>query len=310
LDGKLNGTLAAAAPPHVLTLAELRDLYVEVHSNGAMEQNSLDTFRMHLRYVIATLGNSFPIRSVTPADLQKHVDRRARKRYRGRPLSAVTLRKEMASFRACWNWGLQVGRLKETFPGRRLKYPKTDEKPPFQTRAEIERQIARGGPSDAEVRQLWDSLFLTRPEIEQLLQHVGLCHGQPFLYPMVCLAAHTGARRSELLRLKVDDVDFISGTVLLHEKKRARGRRTSRRVPLSAFIQSALREWMSAHPGGQHLFCQAAVLRSKTHRQEPIAVTRDEDERWLELPGPSCGVGTCCGTVSHQTVLPQASTSG
>ncbi len=44
--------------------------------------------------------------------------------------------------------------------------------PPFQTRAEIERQIARGGLSDAEIRQLWDSLFLTRPEIDQLLQHV------------------------------------------------------------------------------------------------------------------------------------------
>jgi len=182
----------------------------------------------------------------------------------------------MASFRACWNWGLQAGRLKDHFPGRGLKYPKTDEKLPFLTRAEIERQIARGGLTDAEVRQLWDSLFLTRQEIEQLLQHVRRCPAQPFLYPMVCLAAHTGARRSELLRIRLDDVDFASGTVLLHEKKRARGRRTSRRVPLSAFVQEVLRDWMAAHPGGQHLFCQSAVARSKTHREEPIDVTRDE----------------------------------
>jgi integrase len=198
-----------------------------------MEENSLDTVRMHLRHVITTLGNTFHVTSVGQADLQRHIDRRARKRYRGRPLSAVTLRKEMASFRACWNWGVQAGRLKEAFPGRGLRYPKTDDKPPFQTRAEIERQIARGGVSDAEVRQLWESLFLTRPDIEQLLQHVRQCSAQPFLYPMVCLAAHTGARRRELLRLRVDDVDFASGTLLLHEKKRARGRRTSRRVPLS-----------------------------------------------------------------------------
>ena len=275
-DGKLNGHAEAAPPVRILTLGELREAYVEVHSNGAMEKNSLATVCMHLRHVITTLGKSFRIGSLAQADLQKHIDRRARKRYRGRPLSAVTLRKEMASFRACWNWGVQAGQMKEMFPGRGLKYPKTDEKPPFQTRADIERQIARGGLSAAEIRQLWDSLFLTRPEIEQLLQHVRACAAQPFLYPMVCLAAHTGARRSELLRVKVDDVDLSSGTVLLHEKKRARGRRTSRRVPLSAFVQTVLRDWLAVHPGGQHLFCQASVVRSKTHREEPIAVTRDE----------------------------------
>jgi integrase len=161
--------------------------------------------------------------------------------------------------------------VKEAFPGRGLKYPKTQEKPHFQTRAEIERQIARGGLADTEMRQLWDSLFLTRAEVEQLLEHVRHCPAQPFLYPMVCLAAHTGARRSELLRIRVDDVDFVSATVLLHEKKRARGRRTSRRVPLSAFVQTVLRDWLAAHPGGQHLFCQAAVVRSKAHREAPMA---------------------------------------
>jgi integrase len=275
-DGKLNGHPATAPTPRILTLGELRDAYVEVHSNGAMEQNSLATVSMHLRHVVATLGKGFRLGLLTPADLQRHVDRRARKRCRGRPLSAVTLRKEMASLRACWNWGMQAGLLKEPFPGRGLKYPKSDEKPPFQIRAEIERQIARGGLSLAEQRLLWDCLFLTRPEIEQLLEHVRVSPGQPFLYPMVCVAAHTGARRSELLRIRVDDVDFSSGTLLLHEKKRARGRRTSRRVPLSIFLQMAIRDWLAIHPGGQYLFCQTAVVRSKTHRDEPIAITRDE----------------------------------
>jgi len=275
-DGKLNGQPSATHPPRPLTLAELRDAYVQVHSNGAMEENSLATVRMHLRHVIVTLGKSFRVGSITSNDLQRHIDRRARKRYRGLPLSGVTLRKEMASFRACWNWGLDAGKLKEVFPGRGLKYPKTDEKPPFQTHAEIERQIARGGLSDAEMRQLWASLFMTRPEIDELLLHIHGCPAPPFLYPMSCLAAHTGARRSELLRARVDDLDFTSQTVLLHEKKRARGKRTTRRVPLSSFVQSVLRDWLAIHPGGQHLFCQEDLVRSKTHRQEPIGVTRDE----------------------------------
>src|SRR5262245_27663375 len=100
---------------------------------------------MHLRHVIASLGTSFRIGSLMQDDRQKHINRRGRKCYRGGPLSAVTLRKELASFRACWNWAVQAGRIKEAFPGRGLTYPKTDEKPPFQTRAEIERQIAGGG---------------------------------------------------------------------------------------------------------------------------------------------------------------------
>jgi integrase len=79
-----------------------------------------------------------------------------------------------------------------------------------------------------------------------------------------------------LPRVRVDDVDSISGTVLLHEKKPARGWRTIRRVPLSAFVQTVLRDWLAVHPGEQQLFCQVEVIRSKTHREEPIAVTRDE----------------------------------
>jgi integrase len=201
----------------------------------------------------------------------------------------------MASLRACWNWGTQSARLTAIFPGGGLKYPKKDEKPPFQTRAEIERKIERGGLTEVEIRELWESLFLRRTEVDELVVHVRDHATQPFLYPMLCLAAHTGARRSELLRLRVDDVDFATGTVLYREKKRSRGRRTSRRVPLSAFAQAVLQEWLAMHPGGQFLFCQAEVFRSKTHREAPIPVTRDEahdhlrrtlaESKWAVLRG-------------------------
>jgi integrase len=253
-DGKLTGKVDTAPSPKALTLGEIRDRYLAVHANGAMEANSLDTVRIHLRHVIATLGISFRVELLALADLQSHIDRRARKRYRGRPLSAVTLRKELATFRACWNWACHAGAVKGTFPAHGLKFPKTNEKPPFQTRAEIDRQIGRGGLGDLEVRQLWECLFLTRSEIAAFLDHVRDRPVPPFLYPMVCTAAHTGARRSELLRVKIDDVDFASGTILLHEKKRVRGRRTNRRVPMSAFLQKVLQDWLAKHPGGQYLF--------------------------------------------------------
>jgi integrase len=264
-------------PPKPLTLGELRDLYVAAHSLGAMEANSLQTVRMHLNHVVTTLGAQFAVAKLTLEDLQRHVERRARKRYRGRPLSPVTLRKEMASFRACWNWGVQSGKLQGASPNRGLKYPKAGEKPPFQTWQEVQRQIARGGLTPAEEADLWDCLFLTLPQIDELLAFVKGQAGVPFLYPMVAFAAHTGARRSEMLRVRIDDLDFSGQTVLLREKKRSKEKRTFRRVPLSPLLTAVLQDWLETHPGGQHLFCQAAeVAHSKKERSGATPVTRDE----------------------------------
>jgi mannose-6-phosphate isomerase-like protein (cupin superfamily) len=72
-------------PPRPLTLGELRDLYVAAHSLGAMEANSLKTVKMHLKHIVTTLGTQFAITKLTLEDLQRHIERRARKKYRGRP---------------------------------------------------------------------------------------------------------------------------------------------------------------------------------------------------------------------------------
>jgi integrase len=127
--------------------------------------------------------------------------------------------------RACWNWGVAAGLAHGAFPvNKSLKYPKTEEKEPFQTWAEIERKLSRGGLSDAEVRELWDSLFLSRPEIEEFLRFVAANARHDFIYPMFVFAAHTGCRRSEMLRARIDDGDFAGHTVLLRERKRAKSR--------------------------------------------------------------------------------------
>ncbi|MBL8797947.1 MAG: tyrosine-type recombinase/integrase [Planctomycetia bacterium] len=285
------------APPPPMTLAELRDRYLHTHSNGAMEENSLATVRLHLGHFIKTLGVKFQIDTLAFSHLQAHIDRRAKKKgHHQRPISPTTLRKEMASFRACWNWGVHANLVKGSFPNRGLTYPKADEKPPFQTWQEIERQISHGGLSNAEQRALWDCLFLSLTEINDLLTHVKQHAHHGFLYPMFCFAAYTGARRSEMLRAKLSDLDLEAKTALLHEKKRAKGRRTSRRVPLSDFLVGVLRDWLTVHPGGQYLFChELQVVRSKTKRTEHGALTRNEandhfkrtvaDSKWDRLRG-------------------------
>ncbi len=253
----LSGGEVAAKPvapsraPIPVTLKALSDAYLAAQA-ASVEASSLGTIGIHLRHLVRTLGEAYPVASLTLADLQSHVDRRRKQRgRRGKPISSYTIRKELSTFGAAWKWAALSGLVTRAFPNAGLKYPKADEKPPFQTRAEIERQIARGGLTDREQQELWDGLFLTLPEIAELLGEIQGNASQAWTYPMACAAAHTGARRSELLRARLADLDLEAGTLVIREKKRVKGRNTTRTIPLSPFLAEVLRAWLTIHPGGR-----------------------------------------------------------
>ena len=261
-----------SARPETVTAKQLFDQYLQTHGNGTIEENSLVTARTHLNQLKKSLGERFRIQGLTLQDLQGHVDRRARKK-----LSPVTLKKEVATLRACWNWAVHGGVLKGPFPGRGLRYPKEEEKEPFRTFAETEAVIAAERPDDARREALWGALYLTRPELDELLAHVRQHGTLPWVYPLVAFAAYTGARRSEVLRAQVGDVDLEGRAVTVRERKRVRGKRSTRTAPITPRLAEALREWLAIRPDSGHLFCQAQrVARSKTRRQGPTAVTKDE----------------------------------
>jgi integrase len=263
-DGQVKSPEKAATAPHTLTLAQIKDRYLDTHGNGAMEANSLKTTAMHLNHFCRTLGNGFLAQKLALADLQRHVNERAKKKYRGKNLSPVTLKKEVASLRAAWNWAANMGLVSGPFPGRGLVYAKVDEKPPFMTWQEIEQRIKAGGMTAKQIDELWECVYLRKEEIEQFLVFIKDNAAHPWLYPLVCTAAHTGARRSELLRIEVADVNLESDQILIREKKRSRKQRTTRHVSLTPFLKSILREWLAVHPGGKYLFCQAGeVIGSK-----------------------------------------------
>jgi integrase len=290
-DGKPADIPAIVKP---ITLQELIDRYVAACSIGAMEDNSLATVKLHLRHFVRSFGKDLAIGNVKLADLRRHVERRAKQRgIRKRLLSPITMRKEIASLRAAWNWGPQAGLLVGPFPHRGLKYPKATEKPPFRTWCEIERQIEMGNLGPAEQRDLSDCLYLTPPDIEELLAFVKKHTDHGFIYPMFVFAAHTGARRSEMIRALVTDIDFIDKSVLIHEKKRSQAQRTTRRVPLSALLVDVLRDWLKYHPGGQSLFCHSLeVARSRKTRAESTSLTCNESHDHFQrtLAGNKCQV--------------------
>jgi len=241
--------------PQTMTLAELRDRYLQTNAN-ALEAKTLVMAKIHFRHLARHLGERMAVQKFTADLLQKYLaDRGKSKGKKGGRISPATIQKEIATLRAAWNMAVRSGVLNGIFPGRFLTYPKTEEKAGFQTMKEIERKLARGGLTDAEVDDLWAGLFLTQADLNEFLEFASTKTQDPHLFPMLAFAAHTGARRSELIRMRIDDVDLEVGTAVIRERKKNRGLRTTRRVPISGFLKSVLQKWLVQHPGGQMLFC-------------------------------------------------------
>jgi integrase len=214
---------------------------------------------------------------VTVANMQNYVDRRLRDSYRDKPIRPDTVKKEVATFRLIWNWAVSQDYLTGPAPTKGLKYPKTEQKLPFMTRKDIEKIANRGGLTEQQQKALWNCLFLTSKQVQEVLDHVIQVAEHPFIFPMFVFAAHTGARRSEILRSQVDDFDFQSGTVMIREKKRNHDKSlTYRRVQMSELLIQTMQKWFSQHPGGQFSICEPVkIMRGKT-REVGVPLTRSE----------------------------------
>ena len=226
------------------TFSELRSAYIATVSNGAIEPTTLATVKIHLSHFEATLGAKFLLSGLTRARLQQHIEQRQKR------VGPVTLKKEVATFRAAWNWAVRGHLIRGVFPSAGLVYAKIDEKLPFMTWAEIERRIAAGGDPD----KLWETLYLDVKQIAALLKYVRSTKPPPWVHPMVVTAAHTGMRRSEMIRALREDVDLKNRVVTVREKKRAVGARTTRRVPISKVLASTLKLMLAAERPGTYLF--------------------------------------------------------
>lgn len=268
-DGRPPAAKAAAAT--AATFLQFREAYLATVGHGAIEANTLETVGTHLGHFARTLGDGFPMGGLALAHLQRHVDRR-----RG-DVEGVTIRKEVDTLRTVWNWSARMGTVSGEFPSKGLIYPKEREKLPFMTRAEIDRRLEAGGDPD----DLWECLYLTLPEVEEFLAFVKARKAPDWFYPMVLFAAHSGARRSEVIRAMAEDVDLAGGVVTIREKKRVKGRLTTRRVPLSETLAGELRGWL---PGRVSLFGTGAAPRSVQGTQKAF-VRAVKGSKWSVMKG-------------------------
>lgn len=282
-DGKPK-KVPLVVPPPSRTLGKTIPEFFQSIPAGSLEANTLATLRIHLQHLVRILGESFAIERLTFDDLQRYVERRGSETGpRGTPINPVTIRKELAGCSTLWTWLRRTGKVTREFPNHGLRFPKLIEKPKFQTWAEIERQIARGHFSASEQAALWKNLYLTTVEVEEVLDFAMERQQTDWFAPMLVFAAHTGARRSELLRSEALDFDFTAGTVLIREMKRAKGKATTRTVPLTPRLRRVMEEWLPKSSSRQ-TFTQAGQPLSVDEASHHFRAAFD-GSKWAKLKG-------------------------
>jgi len=110
------------------------------------------------------------------------------------------------------------------------------EKPPYMAFRDVLKRTK--GLGEIEADELWECVFLTRQYLDELLEYVKSVARHPFVYPMVVFCAHTEARRSEMTRARITDLE--DGFVTLREFKRSREMKTTRRVPISGLLEQVI----------------------------------------------------------------------
>lgn len=289
--GKLDARPAETVRPKRATLATLFDGYLASFPRAAKEASTWKTEMIHLGHLRRLLDTRLPLAAVTHKTVQGYIDARSGETgLRKKPVSRETVKKELGTFSAVWNkWGLPQGLVGGPPPLANLTFPKGTAKPPFRTRGQIERQIARQRPSEAARAELWHGLFLTLAEVEEFLDYLRDVGRPVYVYPMAVFAAHTGARRSELRRALIGDFDFADKTVLIREKKKDPDKvETYRTVPLSPRLEAAMRAWFGRHPGGPHAFCTLIGRAITDHGATEVLRRAVRGSKWAVLPGWHC----------------------
>jgi integrase len=295
-----------------LTLAKLREAYMASQARK-LEQTTLEGIGLHFKHLLRIIGPDKLIPTVTRADLQAYVEKRSnewidpnvwrrkrreklaakppRKNRKPAPLesedkprrhpSSATIKKEIVSLRTAWNWARRQLNLVETFPGVALDFAKTEEALPFMGWEEAEARIAAGDDPE----RIWDCVYLKHQEVGELLDWVKTRPASPWVYPIFVFAAHTGARRSEIVRALPSDVDLKRGAVTIREKKRDKNRYTTRRVPMTPLLKDVLAKWMLRREKGKTLFCKDDG-REVTPREALTYVRRVlRNSKWKVLKG-------------------------
>jgi hypothetical protein len=99
--GNLNAQPTLKSP---LTLGELLGRYQAEHTAGMKESSTRSTEKIHIAHLLRIIDRQIAVGAVTTEALQGYLNARARQKGRGRrPISHVTIQKEIGVLASVWN---------------------------------------------------------------------------------------------------------------------------------------------------------------------------------------------------------------
>jgi hypothetical protein len=182
--------------PRFWPVTRLREFASNIKSAGEpypdrnrQEANSLRTERIHLAHIERVLGTETPLDSINLAAAQRHANLRGKETHAKkikRPIRPYTVRRELKSFRHVWTWcqRRELVPLGPDWDLSEITLSRDRELEPFRTIVEIKERIERGNLSPAEQKALWECLYLTGPDLMELLEHIGTVPLEGFVKPM------------------------------------------------------------------------------------------------------------------------------
>ena len=281
-DGRLEQKIEIS---RTTRLAELFRAYRENFTVGVKEKVTRKMEDIHLKHLLRILGD-LSVTEVTAGAVQRFVDVRSRETHLGKTVKTTTVRKAVATFRFVMNWSVRQGRTKTKFPEVDLFFAKERQAEPFRTFDQITLILSRGGFDASRIREFWDGLFLNPDEIAEVLEVVRMKTAATWLYPFLVTAAHTGARRGELLRSRVEDFDFGSKLILIRELKRSRAKETFRTVDMTPLLETVMKDYFATiHPGGMYSYSSVAGQPITDGQAWKAFRTAVGSSRWKVLRG-------------------------
>lgn len=280
------GRVAKKPGLNVVTLEQVTDEFMAGCAIGAKEEESVSVEQTHIRKFKRFFGCRTPLARLDLASVEAYIGMRLKQSgMHGRTTSAATIKRELGTFRLIWKFATARGYVTAENPATHARRPKSDEATPFLTWAEIEKQIKRDPKMTADEKALlWGCLFMDEEQVLGLLKHVQQ-NGSGVAYAAIAFTAFTGARRSEMMRGTVGDVDFDAGTIRIREKKKSRKLKTTyRSVQLHKQLAIILKAYLKTHMGGQALFTVDGRHLTKTQATKLFRNAVDRS-RWRVIEG-------------------------
>lgn len=213
----------------------LEDRYhVCAYATYARYRSTLGIFLRHL----VPDGQRLPLANVSPDAIQDWRDKRLEQR------QAWTVKADSKIVRAFFNWCIRRGYCPHNVAAQ-VDYPRT------------KKQIAA---------------YLTASRVTELLDHLREAGPRDF-YAICVLAARAGLRRSEVLFLEWDKVDFENGVLQILGKSKE-----PRIVPMHNQVRQLLLDWPQ---DGEYVF--PSIYTTVTQRRSP-KIAKDLN-RWLKKHG-------------------------